>query len=185
MIADQMAETRRALSEKVATLEDVFRTTIREASAAVRGRVRSTRTAAEGVVDKIAGQVQSALDVSGHVRANPWATLAGSFAAGFLAGLASRRSVSETAIPAPPISRAAATPSPTTAERVRGKADAFLDRIVNELGDTAIALIRGVAAGLERDVPARLTGMIDRLAEPADRLTQLIGHSNGSAGSAI
>ena len=187
VIADRMAETRRALSEKVATLEGVLRETIREASSAVRDQVRSTGAVAEGLVDKLTGRVQSALDVSGHVRANPWAMVAGSFAAGFLAGCAPRRSaaVPVKAAAAPPTAHAAVDATGTT-NRIRDKADAFLDRIVHELGTTAVALIRGVAAGLERDVPARVTHFLNRLAEqPADQPTHPIGRWNGSDGDAI
>jgi len=185
VIAGRMADTRRALSEKVATLEDVLRATIRDTSSAVRDQVRTVASAAEGVADKVACHVQSALDVSGHVRANPWAMVAGSFAAGFLAGCAPRRLT-----PAPVEVPRSSTPqaavaSRGTADRVLDKAETFLHRIVDEVGESVVGVVRNVAANLQRDVPNRVSSLLNRLTEPADHATHPIGRWNGPAGEAI
>jgi ElaB/YqjD/DUF883 family membrane-anchored ribosome-binding protein len=176
VIADRMAETRRSLSEKFAALEGSVRAAARDTSATVRDDFRSAVAAVEAAVESVAGHVQSALDVSGHVRANPWTTLAGSFAAGFLAGCASR----QTSAPPPAARSVAATPEPQ---------NALVDRVLAELGNSAVALIRSVSAGLQRDVPSRLTGLLDRVAEPAEppteRPTHPIGRWNGASGEGI
>jgi hypothetical protein len=180
-----MADTRRALSEKVATLEDVLRSSIRDTSDAVRDRVRTVASAAEGAADKVAGHVRSALDVSGHVRANPWAMVAGSFAAGFLAGCAPRRLVpAQVEVPRPSTPHAVSAVR-GTADRFLDKAETFLQRIVDEIGESVVGVVRNVAANLQRDVPNRVTGLLNRLAEPADHATHPIGRWNGSGGESI
>ena len=169
VISERMAQTRRDLTEKVVTLEGVVRDAVRDTSSAVRDQFRSTVDGAKEVADAVAGHVRSALDVSGHVRSHPWPMVAGSFTAGFITGCLPGRAsapAAHTAVSSPP--------------RPAGPLDTFLSRITDELSKSVLGLIQSVSAGLQRDIPGRLTRLMDRLDEPTARHTHPIGRWNGA-----
>jgi ElaB/YqjD/DUF883 family membrane-anchored ribosome-binding protein len=78
----EMLETRRSLTEKVAALEQAVVGNIHT----VTQTVAQVKETVVGTVDTVKEKVMDVFDVSGHVRARPWAGVGISAAAGFLAG---------------------------------------------------------------------------------------------------
>jgi len=114
-IEREMLETRQSLTSKVAALEQAVvgnihnvTDTVAQVKEQVKETVESVKESVAGTVDTVKEKVMSALDISRHVRENPWAAVgitAGlGFLTGFLAGPATRsipRRMSEASADAP------------------------------------------------------------------------------------
>jgi len=94
LIEQRMRETRNSLTEKVAMLEEQVVDTVQSATSAVQNTVETVkdtvenvRTAMQDTVCTVKDTVRQTFDISGHVRAHPWAMVGGATAAGFLTGL--------------------------------------------------------------------------------------------------
>jgi len=92
-IEREMLETRQSLTQKVAALEQAVvgnihnvTQTVASVKDQVKDTVDSVKESVAGTVDTVKEKVMSALDVSAHVRANPWAGVGVSAAIGFLTG---------------------------------------------------------------------------------------------------
>jgi hypothetical protein len=86
VIRQQMEETRASLADKLETLENQVVSTVQGATTAVTETVEIVKDAVQDTVSTVQETVQKTFDVSGHVDRHPWVMLAGSVAAGFVAG---------------------------------------------------------------------------------------------------
>jgi len=93
LIEQDMHETRQALTDKVAALEQQVVGTIHEATTAVQDTVQSVKSAVEETVtnvkDTVSGSVasvKSTFDVPEHVRTHPWAGIGVAALAGAVTG---------------------------------------------------------------------------------------------------
>jgi len=93
LIEQDMHETRQALTDKVAALEQQVVGTIHEATTAVQDTVQSVKSAVEDTVTNVkdtvsesVASVKSTLDVPEHVRSHPWAGIGVAALAGAVTG---------------------------------------------------------------------------------------------------
>jgi len=89
VIHHQMEATRASLADKLDTLENPVLGTVHQATDAVAHTVEDVKSVVDTVTDSIQETVQSvkqAFDLRQHVRENPWMSLAGAVAVGFLGG---------------------------------------------------------------------------------------------------
>ena len=156
VIEQQMQETRDSLTQKVSALESQVVGTLHSATTSVSDIVEQVKAAVPeslaGVKDtisevkeSIAKQVRETLDVSHHVRENPWAMVGGAAAAGFIAGMVLFRRTY--AAPASAYGIAAHSPSVHTASSAAPvhspiKLPGWLDQIVDKLGSQVTAEVR-------------------------------------------
>ena len=185
VIEAQMAETRQSLTEKVAALEDSVVGTVQSATTAVQDTVQSVRDAVEDTVGTVKENVSSALDVSRHVRDNPWMMVGGAAAAGFLAGFTLSRKGSAPSATASTTRMNVPAAAPVKASSP-GVVDALLCQIGDELKKLGESAIQSVSANLQRAVNDGLPKLVDRLVEPSkkgeeDANTYPIGRWNGTA----
>jgi len=92
-IEREMLETRQSLTQKVAALEQAVvgnihnvTQTVADVKEQVKDTVESVKESVAGTVDTVKEKLKDALDISSHVRAQPWAAVGISAAAGFLTG---------------------------------------------------------------------------------------------------
>jgi ElaB/YqjD/DUF883 family membrane-anchored ribosome-binding protein len=160
-----MHQTREALADKVATLEQQVIGTLHSATAAVHETVESVKSAVQdtvssvketvtGVKDSVAESVSSVsegvmhtLDVRARVEANPWLMVGGAAAAGFVtamfllprrtgAGLSSRP-VSGHAAFTPAVEPAAARIREVAPERAEPRRPGWVDDLMERAGHEA------------------------------------------------
>jgi ElaB/YqjD/DUF883 family membrane-anchored ribosome-binding protein len=165
LIEVQMAQTREALSNKVATLEqqvigtlqsanDAVHETVESVKSAVQETVSSVKETVHGVKDTVAESVTSVsegvmhtLDVRAQVSANPWLMVGGAAAAGFLSGmfLFRRRggaghftaSMFERATHTPAVEPAAGPGRSTAPEREELRKPSWTDELMERAGQEA------------------------------------------------
>jgi len=93
-IEREMHQTRESLTQKVAALEQTVSgniqtvtDTVEQVKTAVQDTVSTVKDTLKESVHTVADTVKSTLDVSGHVRANPWVSVGVAAGAGFLTGM--------------------------------------------------------------------------------------------------
>jgi len=93
-IEHEMHQTRDSLTQKVAALEQTVTgniqtvtDTVEQVKTAVQDTVCTVKDTLRESVHTVADTVKESLDVSGHVRANPWVSVGVAAGAGFLTGL--------------------------------------------------------------------------------------------------
>jgi ElaB/YqjD/DUF883 family membrane-anchored ribosome-binding protein len=92
-IHDEMKETRQALTDKVAALENQVVDTLQGATCAVQETVQTVKSAMEDTVSSVktsvadaSESVKATFDVPARVRQNPWMLLLGATVSGVVAG---------------------------------------------------------------------------------------------------
>ncbi|WP_020470050.1 DUF883 family protein [Zavarzinella formosa] len=212
LIELEMASTRQSLTEKVAALEEQVVGTLQSTTAAVNDTVNSLRSAVtetvdsvKGTVDTVTADVQSVMntatdnvkdvvDVTKHVRDNPWLMVGGAAAAGLFAGLMLfRKSGTASAthhIPAPSYQPLPA-PQPIAStptmlppgSRAPGLLDELFSRVsqeVRKVAETAIStLSESVKKSVNDNIPKMVEGAVTKI---SDSLPEMAGHGhNGHA----
>ena len=148
MIELHMQETRASLTQKVSSLEHQVMETLHSASTTVSNMVEQVKTAVPdtiadvkdsltGMTDNVAEQVKASLDLSHHVRDNPWAMMGGAAALGFITGLLVFRHAPSGGSHSYQSFATASAPAPSPM-RLPG----WLDQIVNRLGDRVSEEVR-------------------------------------------
>lgn len=131
-IEQEMLETRESLTSKVAELENHVLGTVKTAADTLTGTVDAVKSLVSNAPDAVGESVKKAaevvsdsvkktFDISGHVRAHPWAAVGVSALAGCLTGWllsGGRRSLGYSDEVAPPPYTGA--PTPTRTEEARG-----------------------------------------------------------------
>jgi ElaB/YqjD/DUF883 family membrane-anchored ribosome-binding protein len=186
-----MAQTREAITEKVAALEtqvlDTFQTAANTVSGtvdAVKEAVTSAPAAVSETVRQTMDAVKQTLDsvsVSSCVRGHPWSAVGTSVAAGFLAGWilgssARPRSISATAAdaPRPPIETAQSHPVPT-----------LFGRLAATVGDRAQQLaqesLKSALDSLNRTIGSHVPQLVDSAVHRwFTQMERKVGNSNGA-----
>lgn len=192
-IQAEMAQTREALTEKVAALEnEVVGTaktaadTISETVSAVKSLVETAPTAvtdtvkqatsavADGVkhaTRSVAETVKDVFDISGHVRSNPWASVGVSAGLGFLTGYLIPSGGRTAAVAPVPMSRATAatmampgtTPVPPPPSPP-GIFDELLSMVGRKLRQVAENAIETASASLNQTVREGVPRLVDAAA---------------------
>jgi ElaB/YqjD/DUF883 family membrane-anchored ribosome-binding protein len=172
-IEHEMLVTRQALTEKVAALEEAVAGNIHNVTQAA-AQVKETVV---GTVDTVKERVMSALDVSRHVRANPWAAVGVSagfgFLVGYLAGPVTKsipRRMSEAAVTPP--EGAYAVP-PTRAGRDESTGGGWLHGLTGGvLGDLGAKAARELRAIGERALDTALQSLRQQVETTVPHLVQ-------------
>ena len=164
IIEAKMADTRQSLTEKVSALEDSVVGTVQSATNAVADTVQTVKDAVGDTVCAVKENVSNALDVSRHVRENPWIALGVAGFAGFLGGMMLRRprqaavAASSTIIPSL-VPREASSPRPAAT----GIGHSFLTRIEDELLKLSEYTIERISSELHRAVEDGVPRVVDKL----------------------
>jgi len=175
----EMSQTRDALSEKVAALEDQVVGTVQTAADTLTGTVESVKsfiTTAPGVVGDSVRQAATAVsetvkktfDISGHVRRHPWTSVGVSALLGCVTGWLisrSRHPASPRTEPAPAYAPPTAAPPPTSAPGVFDDLVSMLGRKIREFAETAIdSASEAVNRNVRDNVPKLVDAAANRLA---------------------
>lgn len=182
-IQDEMARTRAAITEKVATLENqvigtaqTAANTISDTVEAVKSLVESAPGAAKQAAAAVTETVKSAFDISGHVRDNPWTSVSVSAGLGFITGLIVFREPAGGS--APVYSHAPAVPAaaPPRAPGKPGIFDELLSMIGRKVREAAENVIDSAGAAVNENIRTNVPRLVDAAAEMAtDRLTPEAG----------
>ena len=179
-IQQEMSQTREALTEKVAALENQVVGTVQTAADTLTGTVESVKsliTTAPGAVGDSVKQAAAAVsetmkktfDISGHVREHPWASVGISALCGCMTGwLISSIGKAASA----PAASLAATPRESAAPREPGVFDELLSMVGRKLREAAEGVIDSASAALNKNVREGVPKLVDAATElAADRLT--------------
>jgi ElaB/YqjD/DUF883 family membrane-anchored ribosome-binding protein len=198
LIEQQMAETRSALTEKVAALEnqvvgtiqtatDAVSTTVEQVKSVVQDTLEGVKSTTTDIKQTVADSVQtvtakvgSAFDLSARTRESPWPMVGGAGAVGFLAGWFLFRK--DTPKPAPGLYTSAAAPMPAYAPpayapppappRQPGWFDALLEKAGQEvarLAEQALSTATdSVRQSIETGVPKFVNHLASNLTPPAE-----------------
>lgn len=180
-IEREMLQTREALTEKVAALETQVVGTVQSAADTLTGTVEAVKelvTAAPSAVTDTVKQAASAvsetmkktLDISGHVREHPWASVGVSAGLGFLTGLLVFRERTGTAA-SPPPSSPAYRPAAGSPPGEPGVFDQLIGMIGRKVREVAENLIDSATAAVNQNVREGVPKLVDAA---ADRLTPSI-----------
>jgi ElaB/YqjD/DUF883 family membrane-anchored ribosome-binding protein len=198
LIEQQMHQTREALADKVATLEQQVIGTLHSATEAVNETVESVKSAVQetvssvketvtGVKDTVAESVSSVsegvmhtLDVRAQVEAKPWLMVGGAAACGFVTGmfLLPRRGGADS-FTTPSSERTAFMPAVGSAAPTRdfereeprraGWIDEMMDRAGSEVKKLGEGALAAVVAAAQKNINDGLPKLIDRLLGVPDR----------------
>lgn len=191
-IQDEMAQTRESLTEKVAALENQVVGSVQTAADTLTGTVdavKSLMTSApetmKHAAEVVSEKVREVFDISGHVRAHPWAAVGVSAGLGFLTGLLvfrGRESLGYSSGVAPPPSPGAPTPTRLTPEPqpAAPSKPGLFDDLVGVLGrkvrEVAETVIDTATAAVNQNVRAGVPKLVDRATEAAaERLSPEAG----------
>jgi len=193
VIEQQMASTRQSMSEKVAALEEQVVGTLRSTTAAVNDTVHNIRHAVEDTMESVKGTVGSvsetvkgtvgsvttdvqsavhsaadnvkgAMDITRHVKENPWLVVGGAAAVGLFAGLmffrrsSGRDNDRPTFIPFQTNAAAAAAPA---APRAPGMFDDLLKMVSDEVRKVAENAISTLSESVKKNVHDGIPKLID------------------------
>lgn len=192
-IQAEMAQTRESLTEKVSALESQVVGTVQTAADTLTGTVESVKsliTNAPGAVsdtvkqaaDVVSEKMKEVFDISGHVRAHPWASVGVSTGLGFLTGLLVFRDrhpplgySGEVATPAylgAPTATRVSPPEPAAAPSKPGVLDEFVSMIGRKIRAVAENVINTASEAVNRNVSDGVPKLVDRATEmAAERLT--------------
>lgn len=152
LIEDQMHQTRESLTEKVATLEQT-----------VVGTLQSAQSAVEDTVHTVKSAVQDTLDISRHIRDNPWTFVAGAAVVGFVTGALSKGVAGHAANGSAAHPVQPAFPPPVPRERRPSWVDDLWEMVgheVKKLGEAAIASASAaLKQSLDREIPRFVEGV--------------------------
>lgn len=149
VIEQQMQETRAAISEKVATLEEQVMGTLQSAQETVHETVHTVKEA-----------VRDTLDVTRHIRDNPWTAVGGAVAVGAIVGLLVPRSHPRPPVPID-IQPAYAPPPPPREPRRPSWLDDLMDLAGQEIKKLGAAAIASATASLRQNIDSGIPRLID------------------------
>jgi len=181
-IQAEMAGTRESLTEKVSALEHQVVGTVQTAADTLTGTVESVKsllTTAPGAVKEtvknaaevVSEKMKEVFDISGHVRAHPWAAVGVSTGLGFLTGLLVFRG-RESSSAAPAFTPAAYSPPAPAAPSRPGMLDEFVSMIGRKARDVAENLINTATSAVNKTVTEGVPKLVDAAKDMAvERLT--------------
>jgi ElaB/YqjD/DUF883 family membrane-anchored ribosome-binding protein len=162
VIEAKLADTRQSLTEKVSALEDTVVGTVQSATSAVADTVQTVKDAVGETVDTVKENVSNALDISRHVRENPWVAIGLAGFAGCMTGLLLRRS-SPVVVGASSAVAPSLVPRDSTRVADAAPAHPFLRRIEEELVKLSEFAIERVSSELHRAVEESVPRVVDKL----------------------
>jgi len=208
-IEREMEQTRESITQKVAALEQTVtgnihsvtqtveqvKHTIQDTVASVKDSVQDTvstvKDSLKESVHAVADTVKETLDVSGHVRANPWLSVGVAAGAGFLTGfllggVGRRRSLGATAdmpaeqthgyAPAGAPRSAYAAPAPAEPEKP-GMFDELLGMVSREIKQVAEMALNSAIGAVKRNVNEAVPHLVDTA------VAQVVPGGHGAAGN--
>jgi len=189
-IERDMAQTRDALTEKVALLENQVLGNIQsvtdgvsEAVDAVKEAVTAAPTAVSDTVKQTVEAVKDSvrsIDVTGCIRDNPGAALGTSVLGGFLFGMMLGGGRSRRSVPAAPF-----TPQPVAAEsggwHLPGFVDDLFGMVGRELKQVAETALASAMASLKENIGTAVPTLVETAVH---RVTDAATQANGSNGGA-
>lgn len=202
-IQAEMTQTREALTEKVAALENQVVGTVQTAADTLTGTVEAVKsfvTTAPGAVtdtvkqaaEVVGEKMREIFDIPGHVRANPWAAVGISTGLGFLTGMLVFRdrhpSLGYSGDVAPPSYLGAPTPttvSPPAAPAPSrpGVFDELFSMVGRKIREVAENALNTASEAVNRSVSDGVPKLVDRATEmAAHRLTPEAGGDAGGPG---
>lgn len=184
-IQEEMHQTREALTEKVAALENQVVGTVQTAADTLTGTVESVKelitTAPAAVGDTVkqaaaavSESVKKTFDISGHVRDNPLLSVGLSVLAGGVTGylLGGSRPLGYSDDVPPPRPAAGPVPTPSEPPRQPGVLDEFLSMVGRKFREVAENVIDTATNALNRSVREGVPKLVDAAGEmAAERLT--------------
>jgi len=192
LIEQDMHETRQALTDKVAALEQQVVGTIHGATSAVQETVQSVKSAVEETVcsvkDRVkesvstvqesvataSANVKATLDVPEHIRHRPWAAVAGATVVGVIAGYALSRNENK-----PKIQSAHRTTGTGNGQTPRppvfsapaqpgtikpGFFDEIIERVRNEVKQLSEAAITALSQSLQQNLHQGINQVVQNVA---------------------
>jgi len=192
LIEKDMHETRQALTDKVAALEQQVVGTVQGATSAVQETVHTVKAAVEetmtSVTDRVkesvasvqesvasaSANVKATLDVPEHIRQHPWTAVVGAAAAGAIAGFAlsstgakfkhqSAHRTIGTGNGAP--SRPTAFAAPAQPEPTKpGLFDELLDRVSQEIKQLSETAITALGRSLRQNLDGGIQQVVQNIA---------------------
>jgi len=181
LIEKDMHETRQALTDKVAALEQQVVGTFQGATSAVQETVETVKSAVKESVATVhesvataSANVKATLDVPEHVRQHPWAAVTGATVVGVIAGFAlsntgtqaKKHSAQRTfgtgngAPSRPPVFAAPAQPGPTKP----GIFDELLDRVSQEIKQLSETAITALGRSLRQNLDGGIQQIVQNIA---------------------
>jgi ElaB/YqjD/DUF883 family membrane-anchored ribosome-binding protein len=180
-IEREMEQTRESLTQKVAALEQTVSgniqavtDTVEQVKTAVQDTVCTVKDTLRESVHTVADTVKETLDVSGHVRANPWLSVGVAAGCGFLTGLllggSRHRSLGATDEMPEEQARGhvpgSAPPPPSYAAQPRepekpGFFDEVFRRVSREFREMAQSALDSALAALKRNVGEAVPKLVD------------------------
>ena len=165
-IERDMTQTRESITEKVAALENQVLGTAQSVTSAVSDTVEAVKSlvsnapgAVSDTVKQSLASVKEAVDITGCVRRNPWASVGTSAAAGFLLGylLGGRRETAPVAVANVP----AYAPAASQPASEPGFFDELLGQVSREVKRLAHDAIASTSAALKENISAEVPKLVD------------------------
>jgi ElaB/YqjD/DUF883 family membrane-anchored ribosome-binding protein len=172
----EMHQTREALTEKVAALENQVLGTVQTAANTFSNTVDAVKSfvdaapstvseTVENVTSAVREKMNEAFDVSGCIQRNPWSAVGTSFLGGFIAGsllLRERKSSNESTSARP--AEAPLHPHPfssTASERGPGLFDELIGLVGKKLREMAETAIESASVSLNKNIREGIPKMVD------------------------
>jgi len=182
LIEQDMHETRQALTDKVAALEQQVVGTFHDATAAVQDTVHTVKSAVEDTMTSVTDRVKETFDVPEHIRHRPWAAVAGAAVLGAVAGYALSRDENKPKIPSahrstgtsngqtprPPVFAAPAQPRTSKP----GFFDEILERVREEVKQLSEAAITALSNSLQQNLHQGINQIVQNVASFGSGLAQ-------------
>lgn len=170
VIEAKLADTRQSLTDKVSALEESVVGTVQSATTAVADTVQTVKDAVGDTVGAVKENVANALNVSRHVRENPWIALGVAGFAGVLTGMMLRRPGHSSAAPpatiVPTLVSRETAPVRTASAGIGSK---FIARIEEELLKLSEFTMERISSELHRAVEDGVPRVVDKLSFVASK----------------
>ncbi len=177
VIAAQMVDTRAALSDKVAALEQTVVGTIQNATTSVQDTIDAVKTSVQDTVQSVSNSVKNTLDIREQVRENPWAAVGLSAVSGFVVGFLSSSRTRGSSAPVATLAQTPYSSVPTAytapaAPREPGVVDDLLSRVGHEARTIGESFIATLAASLKETISTEIPKRVEQvLNKPEPPLT--------------
>ncbi len=182
-IQAEMCQTREALSQKIAALENQMVGTVQTASETVQGTVNAVKSlmdtapgavtdTVKEVADVVTDKLKQIFNITSHVRGNPWGTVGVSAGLGFLTGLLVFRGRTQAAAPVQYVPTQSLMHTANTAPATPGVFDQLIDLVSKKLMAVGESVIESASETLNENVKHEVPKLVNAATElAAERLT--------------